>query len=78
MAKETHLGIFHKYIHIKLQQRLKNLDDTMERKKVIRVLGNYNIPNELSDKFLKEMQGFGLLKQINQKKIQILKLQQKR
>ena len=72
--KYENTGVFHYFIYVKLKEKIDNPGSNMiKRSEVKKVLYNNHIPIVLHQKFLREMEGFGLVKLKNKQNIRILK-----
>lgn len=66
-------GTFHNYIYEKLKaNQLISSENIIKRKEIVVILYRQNIPKNCHNKFLKEMQKYGLIKLKNRRNIEIL------
>ncbi len=65
-------GIFHKFIAEKIKLKL-NGNTTIKRKDIRTLLYCHAISIQMQERFLKEMENYGLIKIIDKQNIQILK-----
>lgn len=65
-------GVYHCFIANKLKERTDHTTNVLKRKEIKQVLSIHSVPKVFHCKFLKEMEGYGLIKVKDKQNIEIL------